>query len=178
MSVVHIEVPYVDTSATRLGFALGLPALDTLGDLVIPDAVGPASTLTLRLLGASHQVLLDTHGGLISETVACLDGVDTGLPESLTRSLAGGRYQFHARVRRVAPLALRREADSLRARLADRPEALVGTFPGSPDAMTALLAACTPGAVRWRTWHFYPQTGEVAHTMSTVRVPGPTEAMR
>lgn len=178
MPVVQIRVPYADTSAARLGFALGLPAQVALGDLVIPDAAGPATTLSLRLLGASHQVLLDTPGGLISETVACLDGVEPDLPASLTRTLAGGRYEFTARVRRLDPPALRREADRVRAGLADRPHGLIGSFPGSADALTAVLAEPSPAAVGWRTWHFYPQTGEVAYTTSTVRRPGPTEAMR
>jgi hypothetical protein len=175
MAVVHLRVPYADTSAAMLGHALGLPAQDSLGDLVVPDPVGVGSALSLRLLGASHQVLLDAPGGRVSETVACLDDPPPdALPARLECSLPVGRYAFTADVRRLAPDALRREVDALRRELAGRPHALIGVFPGAPDAVTALLAEPSPeaGTVAWRTWHVYPQTAEIAHTRSSVRIGG------
>ena len=59
---------------------------------------------------------------------------------------------------------------ALRADLADDPYALVGVFPGDPDAVTALAVRPAPpaGAVRWRTWHAYPQTNELVLTETMV----------
>lgn len=64
-----LNTSYTDTRAADLAWALGrepLPALATL-DLELDGA-----RLQLRLLGASHQVLLEEERGSCSETVACI----------------------------------------------------------------------------------------------------------
>jgi hypothetical protein len=173
VAVLHLRVPYADSEAAMLGFALGLPVLRSLGELTVDAPAGRGTGLSLRLLGASHQVLVDTGAGRFTETVACHDGVPAGvLPARVARTVCGALYTFHAEVRRVDADVLRHAADALRERLAGRRHALVGVFPGSPDAITALLADPVPDrrAVRWQTWHVYPRTGEIAHTHSEVRV--------
>lgn len=189
--LVSLDAPYVDTSAGDLSLALGgpeLPALHVL-DLDLPGGC----RLRLRLLGASHQVLLhpptltgtaptgrtaSAHsatppgGGAavaaLTETVACLPGRRPDLPASVHEPAAG--YRFTATVLRPQSGGLSSRVAALRADLADDPYALVGVFPGDPDAVTALAVAPDPAgvAVRWRTWHAYPQTNELVLTETVV----------
>ncbi|MEV6524140.1 DUF2617 family protein [Longispora sp. NPDC051575] len=158
--ITTIPVPYVDTNAAALSFTLGgplLPALDTLFVETV-DA-----RLELRLLGASHQAILDTPAGRLIETVACLPDRSEPLPDEWVE--AG--YTFRSEIRVLDPWRLRH----LRTKLGSTRSALVGMFPGSPDALTALFATATPDGITWRTWHSYPQTGELAVTSTTVKVP-------
>ncbi|WDZ86138.1 DUF2617 family protein [Micromonospora cathayae] len=184
--LVSLAAPYVDTSAGDLSLALGgpeLPALHVL-DLDLPGG----ARLRLRLLGASHQVLLTdparpvaapAHSGSVparpgagpvpfTETVACLPGRRPDLPATVHEPASG--YTFTATVLRPEPGGLSSRVARLRADLADDPYALVGVFPGDPDAVTALAVAPDPtaGAVRWRTWHAYPQTNELVLTETVV----------
>ena len=72
-----LNTAYTDTSAADLAWALGrepLPALASL-DLELAGA-----KLQLRLLGASHQVLLEEEQGSCSETVACIPGSNASSP--------------------------------------------------------------------------------------------------
>lgn len=69
-----LQTAYSDTRAADLAWTLGrepLPALAVL-DLQLGGA-----ELQLRLLGASHQVLLQEDRGVCSETVACMPGSST-----------------------------------------------------------------------------------------------------
>lgn len=169
--LVTLDTPYVDTTAADLCFALGLPeqpALHVL-DLPLPASVGgpAAGALRLRLLGASHQAVLRTGDSVLVETVACLPGLPRDLPAAVDD--ADG-YQFAARVRRLSPVDVAAEVGGLRRRLTDDPQALVGVFPGSPDALTALRADFDDHRIRWSTWHAYPQTGELVETETVVRL--------
>jgi hypothetical protein len=152
--LVRLATPYADTTAADLCFALGLPAQPALHVLSID--VGNATTLELRLLGASHQVRVND----LSETVACLPD----RPPSLPSTVDHGGYRFTARVHRLAPAAFARTVAALQARAADDHRALVGVFPGSAQAVT-ILAAHRKG---WRTWHAYPQSGELVETATEV----------
>ncbi|MGC5017406.1 DUF2617 family protein [Micromonospora sp. DT47] len=165
--LVSLHTPYVDTSAADLSLALGGPERPALHvrDLDLPGGV----RLRLRLLGASHQVVLQPAGGsTLTETVACLPGGPPHLPGTL-RDEAGG-YRFTATVLRPPAGELRSRVAGLRAELADDPYALVGVFPGDPDAVTALAVCADPpdGSVAWRTWHAYPQTNELVLTETVV----------
>ncbi|WP_018353596.1 DUF2617 family protein [Longispora albida] len=155
--ITTISVPYVDTSAAELSFRLGGELIEPLDALVVS---GHGYRLELRLLGASHQAILewDRPGGPLVETVACLPGDPAPLPGRF----AEGRYTFASEVRALDPARL--------GRLKTRPGALVGIFPGSPDALTALAAEASGGLLRWRTWHAYPQSGELAVTSTTVEL--------
>lgn len=166
--LVSLDTAYVDTTVADLGFALGLPCQPALHTLEL--AIGGGSILRLRLLGASHQVVLTTPGGELSETVACVPGTEPGLPQRVSRRLPGTtRYEFGARVRRLPPD--RFAAAVARLRAAGRSDSvLAGEFSGAADALTVLGARHSPGAVSWWTAHAYPQTGELVRTVSTAGV--------
>ncbi|RKN46457.1 DUF2617 family protein [Micromonospora endolithica] len=164
--LVTLHTPYVDTSAAELSLALDdeeRPALHVL-DLDLPGAV----RLRLRLLGASHQVVVRASGTTLTETVACLPGRSPDLPGALHDERTG--YRFTAAVLRPDGDGLAERVARLRAELADDPYALVGVFPGDVDAVTALSVRPDPpdGTLRWRTWHAYPQTNELVLTETVV----------
>ncbi|MFF8969055.1 DUF2617 family protein [Streptomyces sp. NPDC014995] len=168
--LTNLNTAYTDTRADDLAWALGrepLPALAAL-DLELSGA-----KLQLRLLGASHQVLLEEERGFCSETVACLPGSSTPLPLGVAKRVGDWEYEFAARVEVLTPGQFAGRAQELLALVSDHPHGLVGVFPGSPHAFTALLALGHEGHVHWRTWHAYPQDGQLVTTRTTVgaRVP-------
>ena len=165
----QLQVPYRDTAADDLVWRLGEARQPALATLDLPLAGG---RLELRLLGSSHQVLFTAPGAdvLVSEVVACGDGAP-GLPAVADRALAGWDYRFRSAAYRAAPDRFGRRVDRLATHLSGHPAAIVGRFPGSPHAVTALLAGPGPGGegVRWRTWHAYPQDGRLVATSTTVQ---------
>jgi hypothetical protein len=168
--LTNLKTAYTDTRADDLAWALGrepLPALAVL-DLELSGA-----KLQLRLLGASHQVLLEEDQGSCSETVACMPGSSTPLPLGVAKRLGDWEYDFAARVERLSQGSFAGRAQDLLALVADHPHGLAGTFPGSPYAFTAMLAQRIEGQVRWRTWHAYPQEGSLVVTRTSVAVTMP-----
>ncbi|MDB1090188.1 DUF2617 family protein [Streptomyces sp. ACA25] len=165
MNAVPLAVPYLDTGAHQLSFALGLPAQEPLAVTDVP-LPGGAGTAELRLLGASHQVF----AGPVRETVACLPGRPGPLPARFREDLDGWGYTFTSHIHRYPPAAFTRRVARLRAALDDRPGSLCGVFPGSPDAFTGLttLSGGEPG---WSTWHTYPQTCEIVTTRTRLELP-------
>jgi len=173
----ELQVTYRDTAAADLVWRLGDPRRPALATLVLPV---PAGHLELRLLGSSHQVILvrgtesedATSGVAVSEVVACGAGAP-GLPAAARQDLDGWDYRFRSSVRRLPSHRFEYWVDRLVTRLAHHPAALVGRFPGSPYAVTALLAGpgSRPGGgqVGWRTWHAYPQEARIVTTTTTVR---------
>ncbi|MYR63913.1 DUF2617 family protein [Streptomyces sp. SID625] len=160
-----LNTSYTDTSAADLAWALGrepLPALAVL-DLEMAEA-----KLQLRLLGASHQVLLEEERGACSETVACIAGSSTPLPLGVAKRVGDWEYEFAARVEELTPGSFAGRAQELLALVSDHPHGLVGVFPGSPHAFTAMLAQRQGGQVHWRTWHAYPQDGQLVATRTRV----------
>ena len=160
--LTEVAAAYADVSATSLRLALDLPpqpALDTLTLRI--GAVG----VELRVLGASHQVIVD---GAVSETVACLDGPRDPLPDRVERRAGGLTYRFSSGVEQLTLAELRARADGLRRRASEDPHALAALFPGSPDALTALSCRRTAGGVAWTTVHLYPGTGEAVTTESVL----------
>ncbi|MGW1775604.1 DUF2617 family protein [Streptomyces sp. NPDC002104] len=162
-----LQTTYTDTRAADLAWALGrerLPALAVL-NLELGDA-----KVELRLLGASHQVLLEEGDVLCSETVACMPGSSTPLPLGVAKRVGDWEYEFAARVENLSRGSFAGRAQELLALVADHPNGLAGTFPGSPHAFTAMLAQRYEGQVRWRTWHAYPQEGQLVATRTRVGV--------
>ncbi|GAA3066443.1 DUF2617 family protein [Streptomyces roseofulvus] len=160
-----LKTSYTDTRAADLAWALGrepLPALAVL-DLELSGA-----KLQLRLLGASHQVLLEEEGRTCSETVACMPGSSTPLPLGVSKRIGEWEYEFAARVETLTQGSFAGRAQELLALVADHPHGLAGTFPGSPHAFTAMLAQRHEGQVRWRTWHAYPQEGQLVVTRTRI----------
>ncbi|MFC8229881.1 DUF2617 family protein [Streptomyces sp. NPDC057287] len=168
-----LQTAYSDTRAADLAWTLGLEPLPALAVLDLELA---SAKVQLRLLGASHQVLLEEERRTCSETVACLPGSSTPLPLGVAESLGDWDYEFAARVETLSEGSFAGRAQELLALVTDHPHGLAGTFPGSPYAFTAMLAQRTEGQVRWRTWHAYPQEGQlvVTRTRVAVRVPVPT----
>lgn len=164
--LVSLDTPYADTTAADLSLVLDGPEHPALHVLEI--TLSGAVTVRLRLLGASHQVDLWAADVTRSETVACLPGRPPALPPRLIGH--DGRYRFTAEVLRLDRAELADRTGRLRADLADDPYALVGVFPGDVDAVTALLVRLDEPAatVHWRTWHAYPQTGELVQTETAV----------
>ncbi|MET8216585.1 DUF2617 family protein [Streptomyces hirsutus] len=162
-----LTTSYTDTRAADLAWVLGcepLPALATL-DLELTGA-----KVQLRLLGASHQVLLEEEQGVCSETVACIQGSRTPLPLGVATRVGDWEYEFAARVEMLSPGSFAGRAQELLALVSDHPHGLVGVFPGSPHAFTAMLAQRQGSQVHWRTWHAYPQDGQVVATRTRVGV--------
>ncbi|WP_340559910.1 DUF2617 family protein [Streptomyces sp. GSL17-111] len=162
-----LKTAYTDTRAGDLAWALGrepLPALATL------DLRLHGSTVQLRLLGASHQVLLEDDSGSCSETVACMPGSRSPLPLGISKRLGSWDYEFATRVETLSRGAFAGRAQELLALVADHPNGLAGTFPGDPHAFTALLVQRLGQQVCWRTWHAYPQEGRLVATRTRVAV--------
>lgn len=80
-----LQTAYSDTRAADLAWMLGREPLPALAVL---DLRFDGAELQLRLLGASHQVLLQEEHGGCSETVACMPGSSTPCP-SVSRSAWG-----------------------------------------------------------------------------------------
>ncbi|MET8687369.1 DUF2617 family protein [Streptomyces sp. NPDC004732] len=168
-----LKTGYTDTRAADLAWALGrepLPALAIL-DLELADA-----KMQLRLLGASHQVLLEEERGGCSETVACIPGSSTPLPLGVSKRVGEWEYEFAARVENLSHGQFGGRAQELLALVAEHPHGLAGVFPGSPHAFTAMLAQRHEGSLMWRTWHAYPQEGQLVATRTRVGVRMPLPA--
>lgn len=172
---VAVAVPFADVSADGLRWAVGLEAQQALAVTTV-ELTGPLRA-ELRILGASHQVVVHAEDRLVfSETVACDLPVSSPLPD---RAAVGG-YAVDAQVRTHAAADFHDRVTELEATLAE-PASLGralawARFPGAPDALTAISFVATPAMARWQTWHTYPNTGEVVHTSSTLdltRVSGP-----
>ncbi|UUN28236.1 DUF2617 family protein [Streptomyces sp. FIT100] len=160
-----LKTSYTDTRAADLAWALGREPLPALAEL---DLELEGAKLQLRLLGASHQVLLEEEQGVCSETVACIPGSSTPLPLGVAKRIGVWDYEFAARVETLSQGSFAGRAQELLALVADHPNGLAGTFPGSPHAFTAMVAQRLEGQVRWRTWHAYPQEGQLVVTRTRV----------
>ncbi|MFL1430561.1 MULTISPECIES: DUF2617 family protein [unclassified Nocardiopsis] len=167
---VGISAPFVDTRAADLVWALGHPLIDPLAVRSLRVA---GTGVELRVLGASHQVVVASAPGGLVETVACLPGVGGALPGTTERPHGTGRYRFDSRVETLGRTELARRVGDLHREVADDPGGLLVAFPGDPLAVTALHlsldgARDDGGRIHWRTWHVYPQSGELVTTHSTV----------
>ncbi|WP_165367637.1 DUF2617 family protein [Phytoactinopolyspora endophytica] len=165
-----LDVPYVDTTAEELVWTLDHPTEQALARAVIPLTL-PGARLELRILGASHQVVLDWEHGTILETVACLPGRPPELPAEADRRIGGRRYRFRARVEEMAPADLHEQVGVLRRRAdldGDGGRMVLAEFPSHPDAVTALSAGSDDPGVSWVTWHVYPNSGQIVTTSTEV----------
>ncbi|MQY15669.1 hypothetical protein SRB5_58570 [Streptomyces sp. RB5] len=158
MDAISLEAPYLDSDADQLCFSLDLSERPALAERALTAG---GFDVTMRLLGASHQVF----AGPVRETVACLPGTVAGLPATFTRSSAGWTYDFGAHTRRLPPETFGVRVAEVLKRAADTEESLCGVFPGSPEAVTAVvLEAGGGGRLVWRTWHTYPQSRQIVST--------------
>lgn len=100
------------------------------------------------------------------------------LPLGVAKRVGDWEYEFAARVEVLTPGSFAGRAQELIALVSDHPHGLAGVFPGSPHAFTALLAQRREGQVHWRTWHAYPQDGQLVATRTRVGVRVPTSQLR
>jgi hypothetical protein len=158
---VSIDTRFADSRAADLSLAHGLRPLPALGTHRV---VLPGIELELRVLGASHQVVL----GDWTETVACLPDRALGLPPASAAVVGDFRVRFLAECRRLGPSEFADEVSHVVSACESDEHALVAEFPGSPLAVTALSARAMGAGARWRTWHAYPQVGELVCTSTEV----------
>ncbi len=159
-----LTVPFVDARASALSWWLGDDAPAPLATLVLTGARG---SLELRLLGASHHVVATAGAARCPEVVACGTGAGA-LPARHDGAVGDARYRFTSTTTAYAPASLARLARDLRRRCSGRPDALVGVFPGSPDALTVLTGREVRAGWAWSSWHVYPGAGEVVRTRSVL----------
>lgn len=158
---------------------------------------GRALRVELAVLGCSHQVIVSGGGTAFIETLACLPSSAPALPDSrLTAGIAGaGVHDFRSRVEHVAADRFLTAVDDIVRAARGAEHHAVVSFPGHPGAVTALAlgtfatagdpaetdaeagadaeagtggAHPTGDALSWRTWHCYPQHGEIVHTRTTL----------
>ena len=163
----RLTVPYVDARASALSWWLGDDAPPPLATLVLSGSCG---RLELRLLGASHHVVASTGSARCPEVVAC-GGAEQPVPAHHDGLVDGARYRFTSTTTSYGAAALSRVARDLRRRTAGSSDALVGVFPGSPDALTVLAGREVRGGWAWASWHVYPGPGEVVRTRSSLVLP-------
>ncbi len=165
-----LAIPYADTRPEMLSLSLDSPALPALAELALEV---DGAVLTMKLLGASHQVEValpaptgfSTDRSTLRETVACSPDRSAPLPSALDRS----NYRFTSVTSGPDDDALITAVDQLRRTLADDPFALIGHYPGDVNAVTAIRARATGDGVEWDTWHTYPQSGHIVRTTSRCR---------
>ncbi|WP_104524470.1 DUF2617 family protein [Blastococcus atacamensis] len=165
MSLHVLDVEPRDVAAAALGLLLDRPAPEPLARLRLPDGAG--GEIVLGVLGASHVVTARSGGSRLTEEISC-DAVHAG-GQPLPRSHRTAGYELTSAVVRVGCAELDATADRLRGRAATEPGWLLGAFPGSAGALTALTAQpLAGGGWAWDTWHLYPDgdTGEIVTTSS------------
>lgn len=159
----ELRTTYSDTRADALGWFLGLRPLQPLAVRTLD--LGDAH-LELRLLGASHQVLVRAPAGLCSETVACLGEARAPLPARAAQRVDGWDYEFTSLAEHLPRDRFSARVRELVAEVDAHPGGLIGAYPGFPDAVTAIVADRRRGVLRWSTWHTYPQEGRIVSTRS------------
>lgn len=160
-----LDVAFSDTRAGQLGFSLTAAQREPLA---AADHTIGALTFSIRLLGASHQIVITDDAHEMCETVACLPDITTALPDSFQ---ADG-YLFSSRVIECSSDAMADLLEQIESEVEGHARAglpaLLGRFPGNELAVTAVTADIDDDALIWRTWHTYPQAGEVVVTSSRI----------
>lgn len=160
-----LDVPFADVRGDTLRWTLAPTPCTPLASRTVD--LGSGLTVTLSVLGASHQVVVRRHDRpLLHETIAC--GIAEAAP--LPAAHAAGGYRLASHVEEMGPEELAAQASRLVERLSGRTDAVVAHFPGDPHAVTALaLDRFDARQIVWSTWHTYPQTGEIVATTTSYR---------
>ena len=164
-----LDVPFADVRGDTLRWTLAPIPCTPLASRTVD--LGSGLMVTLSVLGASHQVVVRRHDlPLLHETIACGIAEAEPLPETH----AAGGYRLASQVEEMGPEELATQASRLVERLRERTDAVVAHFPGDPHAVTALALERSDEEagvrrITWRTWHTYPQTGEIVATTTSYR---------
>jgi hypothetical protein len=134
--------PAVDTRPEDLRVSFDAPPL-------APVATCRVAGVELRILSASHQVVLPGH----VETIAC--GLGSGVPVGRGGTFRRDGFTLDVSVDRLGVGAFAAAASGWRARAGEGDDVLAVRFPGHPDALTA-LALRHDG---WEGVHLYPRPG-------------------
>lgn len=193
-----LDVPFTDTSAEALRLSLDHDRIAPLAvrRIDVPTVAAPTDTestpaeeaphltLTLTVIGSSHQAVVSTGPtDVFIETFACLgEGGDDSSPKRPRwdrEDIRHGRWAGFTEHRFTATRAhvsgdFPTAAAEVLAVGADRAltadDHLSVAFPGQPGALTALsLTAAGPERIAWQSWHCYPQHGEIVHSSSELR---------
>ncbi|MGX6451074.1 DUF2617 family protein [Brevibacterium paucivorans] len=165
----HID--FVDTRADQLVYSLDEPRITpVLARVFTFTHVGVPLEVELAVLGCSHQVTVRNAGHeWVRETLACLPKREPWVPTTSSYTVArGGQLTFDSTV--VKPADFLSEVGRLESQLADSYAQCSVKFPGQPGAVTALTCSASSNGLVWRTWHCYPQSGEVVKTRSVLSV--------
>ena len=193
-----LDVPFTDTSAEALRLRLDHGRIAPLASrsVDVPTVAAPTDTasalaeavpeltLTLTVIGSSHQAILtDGAADAFVETFACLgEGADESSPirplwnrEVIRRGRWAGftehrftatRTGVHGDFPTAAAEVLATGAD----RAVTSDDHFSVAFPGQPGALTALSLTCAqPERIAWQSWHCYPQHQEIVHSTSELR---------
>jgi hypothetical protein len=180
-----LSVPYHDVRATDLSWSLDAPDQPPLHiERHTAASLGAELDVEVRILGASHQILVRDADGLLlcRETVACREDAPGPLPIAIERELDEGyRYEVRCEVRSVVAPYFPAWATALCDYARDIPAATVALFPDIPHAVTAVVVEPLPSTlhgVLWRTWHTYPRPeggGDIVATRTVLhRAPPPS----
>lgn len=162
--IATITAPYVDTRAADLVLSLTEPMLPAVAVRTVDL---PRAQVELRLLKASHQVVVRRAGNELVETLACLPRAPERLPASYRARCAAGDYGTTVDVHELTAADLAQTVERLLASYADDERYIIGLFPGHPLATTGVgLTDSEPGVVSWRSWHAYPQEQRLVLTRS------------
>ena len=172
--VLLAGAPFADASPDDLTFSTDAPRLPALAVRRAAPAGLLGTALELRVLGASHQVVLERDGHEWVETLACRPGHAPFLPTALRRAAPvpfAADYETGCTVTGHSRRGLRRQVDRLLGTCRSAPHALVVRFAGDPSALTGLCAwEDGAGGLLWRSWHVYPQVRRIVHSRSALRL--------
>jgi hypothetical protein len=164
--VVELEVGYCDTRAEDLGWSLDLEPLPALATR---ELAGAGFLVELRLLGASHQVVVrgpDPGGApLCLETLACIPDRTHPVPAETALPLGSWQYAFVSHHSRHGLAEFGRLLAGIEW---DSRSGILGRYPGAPGAVTAIALREDGSTLHWSTWHTYPQQGVIVTTHSTL----------
>lgn len=171
--VVELDVGYCDTRAEDLGWSL---ELEPQPALAVRELAAAGFLVQLRLLGASHQVVIRAADQgepapdstpVCLETLACIPERTYPVPDETRIALGPWRYTFTSHNRRHSRSDF---ADLLDQIERAARSGVLGRYPGDPGAVTAIALRGEDSILHWSTWHTYPQQGAIVTTHSTLRM--------
>lgn len=190
-----LDVPFTDTSAEALRLSLDHGRIAPLASrsITVPTVAAPTDTeptlaeaapeltLTLTVIGSSHQAILSAGStDAFIESFACLgEDMSPLRPRWDHEDVRHGRWAGYTEHRFTAtrtkvhgdfPTAAAEVLATGADRAVTSDDHFSVAFPGQPGALTALSLTCAqPERIAWQSWHCYPQHQEIVHSTSELR---------